>query len=85
SSRPSPRASEPLKYEYLLMLEAAGQETHLVQDGNRLIPINVRQVLSGIESEAQRKERAGNVTNIYVGGNVDGNMIVGDENVSNQS
>ncbi|HLO28296.1 MAG TPA: COR domain-containing protein [Anaerolineales bacterium] len=84
---PIPNApnAEPLKYEYLLMLEAAGQETHLVQDGNRLIPINVRQVLSGIESEAQRKERAGNVTNIYVGGNVDGNMIVGDENVSNQS
>jgi internalin A len=84
---PIPNApnAEPLKYEYLLMLEAASQETHLIQDGNRLIPINVRQILSGIESEAQRKERSGNITNIYVGGNVDGNMIIGDENVSSKS
>ena len=62
------------------MLEAVGQETHLIQDGNRLIPINVRQILSAIESEAQRKERSGNVTNIYVGGNIGGNVVVGDEN-----
>ena len=76
----SPNA-EPLKYEYLLMLEQAGQETHLVQDGSRLIPINVRQILSAIESENQRKERGGNVTNIYIGGDVkDSNILAGDEN-----
>jgi len=79
---PIPNApnAEPLKYEYLLMLEQAGQETHLVQDGSRLIPINVRQILSAIESENQRKERGGNVTNIYIGGDVSGNVIAGDEN-----
>jgi len=78
--------AEPLKYEYLLMLEAAGQETHLVQDGNRLIKVNVRQVLSGIESESERKESAGNVTNIYVGGDVKGGTIIaGDENEIRQN
>ena len=79
---PIPNApnAEPLKYEYLLMLERAGQETHLVQDGDRLFPINVRQILSAIESEAQRKEQIGSVTNIFVGGNVAGNMVVGNEN-----
>ena len=46
----------------------------------RLIPINVRQILSAIESESQRNERGGNITNVYVGGNVRGNIIVGDEN-----
>jgi internalin A len=80
---PIPNApnAEPLKYEYLLMLEQVGQETHLVQDGSRLIPINVRQILSAIESENQRKERGGNVTNIYIGGDVKGGTIIaGDEN-----
>ena len=80
---PIPNAlnAEPLKYEYLLMLEQAGQETHLVQDGNKLIPINVRQTLSAVESENQRKERGGNVTNIYIGGDVkDSNILAGDEN-----
>ena len=80
---PIPNApnAEPLKYEYLLMLEQARQETHLVQDGIRLIPINVRQILSAIESESQRKEHGGNVTNIYIGGDVKGGTIIaGDEN-----
>jgi len=80
---PIPNApdAEPLKYEYLLMLEQAGQETHLVQDGNRLIPINVRQTLSAIENESQRKERGANVTNIYIGGDVKGGTIIaGDDN-----
>ena len=80
---PIPNApnAEPLKYEYLLMLEQAGQETHLVQDGNKLIPINVRQTLSAVERENQRKERGGNVTNIYIGGDVkDSNILAGDEN-----
>jgi internalin A len=77
---PGAERAEPLEYEYLLMLEREGQETHLVKDGDRLVRINVRQILSGIESENQRKESRGNVTNIYVGGNVDGTMVVGDHN-----
>jgi hypothetical protein len=73
--------AKPLKYEYLLMLEQARQETHLVQDGSRLIPINVRQILSAIESKSQRKECGGNVTNICIGGDVkDSNILAGDEN-----
>jgi hypothetical protein len=40
----------------------------------------VRQVLSAIESESQRKECGGNVTNIYVDGNVRGNIIAGNVN-----
>jgi internalin A len=74
--------AEPLEYEYLLMLEREEQETHLVKDGTRLVKINVREVLSGIESESQRREIGGNVTNIYVGGNFDGNLTVGEGNQS---
>lgn len=70
--------AESLKYEYLLMLEREGQETHLVQDGNRLVKVNVREILSAIESESQRHEAGGNVTNIFVGGNLTGNVVVGD-------
>ena len=79
---PIPNApnADPLEYEYLLMLEREGQEIHLVKDGARLVKVNVREILSGIESEAQRKEAGGNVTNIYVGGNFDGNLTVGDHN-----
>jgi hypothetical protein len=84
---PIPQApnAEPLKYDYLLMLERAGQETHLVQDGTRLIKVNVREILSGIESESQRRETGGIVTNIYIGGNVEGsNIISGNDNVVTQ-
>ena len=67
------------------MLEQTGQETHLVQDGSRLIPINLRQILSAIESESQRKERGGNMTNIYIGGDLkDSNNLAGDDNEVNQ-
>jgi internalin A len=81
---PIPNApnAEPLEYEYLLMLEREGQEIHLVKDGARLVKINVREVLSGVESESQRREIGGSVTNIYVGGNFDGNLTVGDGNQS---
>jgi hypothetical protein len=49
------------------MLERAGQETHLVQAGNRLIPVNVREILSAIESDPREKETGGRVTNIHIG------------------
>jgi small GTP-binding protein len=82
---PNAPLAEPLKYEYLLKLERAGQETHLVENGDDLITVNVRQMLSGVESEAQRKDHVSKVTNIYVGGDVkDSNIVSGDENeVSN--
>ena len=41
----------------------------------------MREILSGIESEAQRRETGGNVTNIYVGGNLDGSLTVGNDNI----
>lgn len=73
--------AEPIEYDYLLMLEREGRETHLVKDGTRLVPVNIRQVLSAIETENQRKNQKGNI-NIYVGGNFDGNLTVGDSNQS---
>jgi hypothetical protein len=84
---PVPNApnAEPLKYEYLLKLERAGQETLLVENGNVLVTVNVRQTLSAIETEAQRKESGGTVTNIFIGGNVEGgNIISGNNNVITQ-
>ncbi len=73
--------AEPLEYETLLMLEREGQEEYLVRDGKRLVKVNVREILSGIESEAQRRETGGRVTNIYIGGDVkDSNIVAGDEN-----
>ena len=54
------------------------------QRWNRLVKVDVRKLLSGIESEAQRKESAASITNIYVGGNVTGgNIIAGNENEAN--
>jgi internalin A len=84
---PIPNApnADPLEYEYLLMLEREGDETCRVKDGNRLVTVNVRQVLSGLEGEAQRKGNLNNMTNIYIGGNFDGNMVVGDENDSSKN
>jgi small GTP-binding protein len=80
---PIPNApnAEPLEYDYLLMLEREGQATHLAKDGVRLVKVNVHEILSGIESEAQRRETGGNVTNIYVGGNLDGSLTVGNDNI----
>jgi hypothetical protein len=74
--------AEPLDYEYLLQLEHDGDlEILPVKDGNRLVKVNVRQLLSGVESEAQRKQSAANITNIYVGRDLTGsNIVVGDEN-----
>src|SRR6185295_3849694 len=68
--------AEAQDYDYLLQLERDGFEELPIKDGNSLIKINVRQMLSGVESEAQRKERGGNVTNIYVGGDVKGGTII---------
>lgn len=78
---PEAPSAEPLEYDYLLQLERDGFDELPVKDGDRLVKINVRQLLSGIESETKRKESLGNITNIYVGGDVSGNIIVGDENI----
>jgi serine/threonine protein kinase len=73
--------AEPLEYDYLLMLEREGQEAYLAKDKNRLVKVSIRQLLSGVESESQRKESASRVTNIYIHGDVkDSNILAGDEN-----
>jgi hypothetical protein len=54
------------------MLEREGDETCRVKDGNRLVTVNIRQLLSCIDSEAQRRGNVQHVTNIYVGGDVVG-------------
>jgi internalin A len=83
---PGAANAEPLEYDYLLMLEREGQETHLVKDGSRLVKVNVWQVLSGIESETERKESNSRVTNIYIGGDVkDSNIVTGDNDKVNNS
>ena len=87
---PVPNAphAEPLKYEYLLKLERAGQETVLVENGNDLVTVNVRQMLSAIESEEQRKTQGTVINNYYnasdggiiVGRDLSGNLISGNNN-----
>jgi internalin A len=79
---PIPKApnAEPLEYDYLLMLERAGREATLVKNGTSLAKVNVREILSGIESETRRREQGGNVTNIYIRGNVEGSNIVSSNN-----
>ena len=83
---PVPNApnAEALDYDYLLQLERDGFVELPIKDGNRLVKINVRQMLSGVESETQRRNTASKVTNINIIGNVDGSTIVtGDENELN--
>jgi internalin A len=82
---PIPEAlnAEPLEYEYLLQLERDGFDDLPVKDGNHLVKVDVRKLLSGIERESNRKVSTSNITNIYVAGDVSGsNIIVGDENTT---
>jgi internalin A len=77
--------AEPLDYDYLLQLEQDGFEEHPVKNGNRLVKVNVKKLLSGIVSETERRQSAGNTTNIYIGGDVKGGTIIaGDENEVNR-
>ncbi|MBI3174981.1 MAG: GTP-binding protein [Chloroflexi bacterium] len=70
----------PLEYDYLLQLERDGFYELPVKDGNRLVKVDVRKLLSGVVSEAERRQSAGNTTNIYIGGSVSGTIIAGDDN-----
>ena len=72
--------SESLDYEYLLQLERDEFYELPVKDGSRLFKVDVRKLLSGVVSETERRRSAGNTTNIYIGGDVSGNVIAGDEN-----
>jgi CheY-like chemotaxis protein len=65
--------AQPLEYEYLRMLERAGQEIYWVKDGDHLVEINIRQLLRSVESEFHRRGSGGSVTNINIG-----NITIGD-------
>ena len=84
---PIPEApnADPLDYDYLLQLEQDGFEEHPVKNGNRLVKVNVKKLLSGVVSETERRQSAGNTTNIYISGDVKGGTIIaGDENEVNK-
>ena len=84
---PIPEApnAEPLDYDYLLQLEQDGFEEYPVKNGNRLVKVNVKKLLSGVVSETERRQSAGNTTNIYIGGDVQGGTIIaGDDNEVNK-
>jgi small GTP-binding protein len=72
---PNAALAEPLKYDYLLKLERSGQEFLPVENGNDLVTVNVRQMLSAIETEDQRKEQGNVINNYYTAS--DGGIIVG--------
>jgi len=61
---PIPEApnAEPLDYDYLLQLEQDGFEEHPLKNGNRLVKINVKKLLSGVVSQTERRQSAGNTT-----------------------
>ena len=67
---PDAPQADPIKYDFLLKLELAGHETYLV-DNEDVMTINVRQILSGVADEHQRKQDAANIS-IY--GNVYGDI-----------
>jgi len=80
---PIPEApnADPLDYDYLLQLERDGFDELPVKNGDRLVKVNVRKLLSGVVSETERRQSAGSSTNIYIGGDVKGGTIIaGDEN-----
>lgn len=90
---PNAPLAEPLKYDYLLKLERSGQEFLPVENGNDLVTINVRQMLSAIETEGQRKEQGKVINNYYtasdggiiVGRDLSGNLISGNYNKINSA
>jgi hypothetical protein len=63
-------------------LERAGQDALLIESGNDLIQVNVQQLLSDIENEAQSKQAGDDVTNGYIGNDFKGNLTVRDGNMS---
>jgi hypothetical protein len=71
--------------ELRMTIASLQREIAEVKDGTRLVNVNMREVLSAVESEAQRKEIGGTVTNIYIGGNVESsNIVSGNNNVITQ-
>jgi hypothetical protein len=66
----------------LIQLERDGElEILPVKDGNQWFKVSVVRLLSGVVSEADRRQSAGNTAQFYIGGDVNGGTIIaGDEN-----
>jgi hypothetical protein len=73
--------AEPVDYDLLLQMDHNNVEVYPVLSGGKMIIVKVHEMLNGVARQEDRQR--GNV-NIYIRGNVDGNMIIGDENVSNK-
>ena len=70
--------AKPLDYQYLLQLERDGYHEIPVKDGNKIIKVDVRKILNGIETVDQRNAGINIVGNI-----TDSVIVVGDENLIN--
>jgi len=77
-----------LDYEELIEFEREGVEDFPRKVDGKVIKVNVRELLNGVESETQRKEKNIVINNYYsannggvvVGGNFTGNVISGNNN-----
>ncbi|MBI3169908.1 MAG: GTP-binding protein [Chloroflexi bacterium] len=78
---PLPDAPEatPIDLEFLQRLASDGRESLPVQVGNRIIDLVVKEVLNKIQVDGKR-----NIT-INIGGDVEGNIIAGDDNEATNS
>ncbi len=75
--------AEPVDYDLLLQMDHNNVEVYPVLSNGKMIIVKVREMLNGVVRQEDRQR--GNVTNVYIGGNLDGNMIIGDDNVSSKS
>jgi internalin A len=75
--------AEPVDYDLLLQMDHNNVDVYPVLSGGKMTVVKVREMLSGIARQEDRQR--GNITNVYVGGNVGGSLIVGDENQENRS
>jgi internalin A len=75
--------AEPVDYDLLLQMDHNNVDVYPVLSNGKMIIVKVREMLSGVVRQEDRQR--GNVTNVYIGGNLDGNMIIGDDNVSSKN
>jgi len=72
--------AEPVDFGLLLQMERDRIEVYPVLSNGKMVLTNPHEMLNGVESEStrQQRERGGNVTHIHIGGDVGGNVVVGD-------
>jgi internalin A len=70
--------AEPVDYDLLLQMDHNNVEAYPVLSGGKMIVVKVREMLNGVARQEDRQR--GNVTNIYVGGDVGGNIVTGNKN-----